>query len=246
MQQINFKSKSFNSVSNSASFTIYSRSPSLRQQLTVDARLQADHNPPNNLNQSDEIDAQLRNECVGYQQLGSIPDSQEYQSFQSLEEYVSLPSTISTVRSTDNHSHCSNSNNNNAHKSPSSALHSRLGETLRCYASASSNILIVLKSPTNIRTSSGLQVSENCSCMHDACDSLINASSPLDEVSLNCYEKYLNYDILTDDTKKICLHINKIFSEYLQDANSDVKNKSEVIEKYVLGIKKQTNKQNIK
>uniref|UniRef100_A0A1A9ZQS2 Uncharacterized protein n=1 Tax=Glossina pallidipes TaxID=7398 RepID=A0A1A9ZQS2_GLOPL len=227
MQQINFKSKSFKSVSNSASSTIYSRSPSLRQQLPVDARLRADHNPPRDLNQSDEIEAQLRNKCVGYQQLGSSPDSQEYQSLQSLEEYVSLPSTIPTVPSTDNHSHCSNSNNNCAQESKSSALNLRLGETLTCYASASSSILIVLKSPTNIRTSSGLQVSENCPWMHDTCDSLINAS-PLDEVSLNCCEKYLNYDLVTDDTKKICLHINKIFSEHFQDVNSDAKNKGEL------------------
>uniref|UniRef100_A0A1B0A319 Uncharacterized protein n=1 Tax=Glossina pallidipes TaxID=7398 RepID=A0A1B0A319_GLOPL len=228
MQQINFKSKSFNCVSNSASSTIYSRSPWLRQQLPVDARLQADGNPPSDLNQSDEIETQLRNECVGYQQLGSNSDSQEYQTLQSLEEYVSLPSTIPTIPSTDSHSRCSNSNNNSAQESASSALNLRLGETLTCYASASSNILTVLKSPTNIRTSSGLQVSENCPWLHDTCDTCLINASPLDEVSLNCCEKYLNYDHLTDDIKKICLHINKIFSEHFQDVNSDAKNKSEL------------------
>uniref|UniRef100_A0A1A9UEA9 Uncharacterized protein n=1 Tax=Glossina austeni TaxID=7395 RepID=A0A1A9UEA9_GLOAU len=220
------KSKSFNSVSNSASSPIHSRSPPLRQKLRVEARLQADHNPTNNLNQSDEIDAQLRNECVCYQQLNSNPDSQEYQSLQSLEEYMSLPSTIPTIIRTDNHSHYSNSDNNNAQANTSSALNSRLGESLTCYASTSSKILIVLKSPTNIRTSSSLQISENCPCMDDTCDSLMNAS-PLDELPLNFCEKCSNYDLLTDDTRKICLHINKIFSEHLQDVNNDAKNESE-------------------
>uniref|UniRef100_A0A1B0BYL7 Uncharacterized protein n=1 Tax=Glossina palpalis gambiensis TaxID=67801 RepID=A0A1B0BYL7_9MUSC len=208
------KSKSFNSVSKSASSTIYSRSPSL----------QADHNnPPNNLSQSDESHVQPRDECLCYPELSSNRNSQEYQSLQSLEEYASLSSTTSTTISTDNHSRSSN----NAQANTSSGLNSRLGETSTCYASAASNTLIVLKSPTYIRTSSGLQVSENYPFTYATYDSLMNVP-PLDEVSLNCCEKCSKYDLLSDDTHKICLQISKIFSEHLQHANNDAKNKSEL------------------
>ncbi|KAI9590210.1 hypothetical protein GQX74_008378 [Glossina fuscipes] len=193
MQKINFKLKSFNSVSKSASSTIYSRSPSL----------QADHNnPPNNPSQSDESHVQPRDECFCYPELSSNRNSQEYQSLQSLEEYVSLSSTTSTAISTDNHSRSSS----NAQANTSSGLNSRLGETSTCYASAASNTLIVLKSPTYIRTSSGLQVSENYPFTYATYDSLMNVP-PLDKVSLNCCEKCSKYDLLSDDTHKICLQI---------------------------------------
>uniref|UniRef100_A0A1B0B5Z1 Uncharacterized protein n=1 Tax=Glossina palpalis gambiensis TaxID=67801 RepID=A0A1B0B5Z1_9MUSC len=90
--------------------------------------------------------------------------------------------------------------------------------------------LEVLKSPTQLEASSGLQFDENCH-IHGPCTRLSDKTTS----SPNCYSKYRSYSN-SDDTTRIYWQMNEIFSERLQiidDNAQDHEWKLEVLEEWL-------------